>query len=516
MRAPTPDSIGDHQSYRPTPSPTPTSGGFKESGHKKTLKKMRSAGALLGINSTLAQSKTASSTHLPPPPTTTIRNVSTPLSSTSSYAYPDPPSSDEDEEVLTAPPPPSEPSPTMTSSANVTNGTGKPGKWGFLKKMSMGRMRSASNAGKQQQQQQPPSRPPPLPVNTNFKFTSGPAALAAPQDAGYASRTTNDAQVSARPVMNLSILRKKSSAGDGCSSPTETQEELVDPVEVLDSRGLPIASRVTTSESTTRGKRRSFLPIFDGPPSLDVAIPSASPFSISKLSLNDRFSASSTFGSMSTVGPGDRAVSPTNLFSTAPLPTSITAKPLSSQTQADQIDHAPSMLPTPSASRHTMVPYEVGLKSVMAYLGDLYDLSLPVPTIQGGAEVMKPPEPGTASTSMSGSEARSETSSPFTGSLHGSRVTSNRYKPSGMRGGSPMATSPITAYDGFVTDSDLAQPISSSSSRPPSVVRSADEEEEATATKRYKDDPVVRTGVIKHIVEYVAAGERGPRTIRDG
>jgi hypothetical protein len=38
-----------------------------------------------------------------------------------------------------------------------------------------------------------------------------------------------------------------------------------------------------------------------------------------------------------------------------------------------------------------------------------------------------------------------------------------------------------------------------SSRRPPSVAKAA--EEVATSLKRYKDDPLVRHGVIKHIIE---------------
>jgi hypothetical protein len=294
--------------------------------------------------------------------------------------------------------------------------TNKGRKWGFLRKMSMGKMRASS-------------------LNNNQ------TAPPVPEVRG---------RISSAPSQEGSIKRK-------LQKPT---------LEKLDVSGQKTTSRYD------RGKRRSFLPILEGPPLLNVAIPSfsASPFSVSTLSLHGPSESDS-------MGKASAVESPASSINPPSGPSSRGSEPASAMT------------------------YQTGLKSVISYLGDLYDLSLPVPAVLGGAEVIQS-EPGTASASISvTSEARSGASSPHIGT----NAEPNRHM--GIRNPTPQNI----AYDRSRAEASPNGPLSPaltdrsgtgelpSSRRPPSVAKAA--EEVATSLKRYKDDPLVRHGVIKHIIE---------------
>lgn len=221
-----------------------------------------------------------------------------------------------------------------------------------------------------------------------------------------------------------------------------------------------------------RSKRRSFLPILEGPPLLNVTIPSfaTSPFSVSSLSLHGQSEWS--------------AAGPSTSTTTESSPSFRTYRSDSSRQES----------PGTNAAN-----YQTGLKDIMLYLGDLYDLSLPVPAVQGGAEVIQS-DTGAASASISvTSEARSGASSPHIGTagdMNG--IAGNRYPL--MQGlgqdrskGDP-ATGPMSPA---LTDRSGGE--SHVPSRPLSVAKAA--EDIAISAKRYKDDPVVRCGVIEHIIE---------------
>ena len=370
-----------------------------------SLRRMQSAGALLGMASSLDQR----------PPlhgTVTTSGIPHSIASDKRRIREDSGSSDEEIEVLTA----SANENTASDATIISNPAPKSRKWGFLRKMSMGKMRVSSYGNSQ--------TPPPIP-DVRGRVSSAPH-----QESSSAGKT------------RIPSLRK------------------------ID------ASVTQSAHRRDRGNRRSFLPILEGPPLLNVAIPSfsASPFSISTLSLN---------------GPSD---------------------PIGAGPSSSFIDSPTSFATLRSNSSHqdspcnTAVTYQTGLKSIVSYLGDLYDLSLPVPAVLGGAEVIQS-DPGNTSASISvTSEARSGASSPHIGtSTEMNRNTSTRHPnvnapgQDRSRGDSPAG--PMSPA--FTERSGGAE--SQFSPRPPSVAKAADDV--AVSTKRYKDDPVVRCGVVRHIIE---------------
>jgi hypothetical protein len=312
----------------------------------------------------------------------------------------------------------------------------KSGKWGFLKKMSMGRMRAGSNQRNQNQQQA-----------GSKQWTSN-----------FDGRPTQPPVTRSSSSLPTNRLIQEDGDLDDFGLPKQHGN--------LDIRGLPARHLYDT---TQRGKRRSFLPILEGPPSLDVTIPSisTSPFSVPNLSLSPR---PDQFGE--------------------------TRQGATPDPQRNKIGASPASGPD---DRRT-VSYNIGLRSIMSYLGDLYDLTLPVPTVQGGAEVIYS-EPGTASGSLSGtSDSRSGPSSPFLGDYptgHMRRgINAELDEGRQSRGQSPNNPRSPTALSDSINGSDHVseiRPLSAAKSHPP----------EPVPVKRYKNDANVRIGVIKHIIESV-------------
>ena len=398
--------------------------GDRDARAPQSLRRMQSAGALFGLRS-------LSASHVPIRGNTYSRTVSSQIPSRigSTSTALDIPSSDDGDEMEML----STREDKASSDADdvvPTATTTKSGKWGFLRKMSMNRMRTATIEPKQ-----------------------GTGQTEARKLTGREGR---------KPIKKMQSL---------ASIPSH------DDVERSASNSRMNALKHPSYQS---GKRRSFLPVLDGPPSLNVAIPSfsSSPFSMSTLSLH----------SLPT-GDGTRDTAAGN-----PLGTLLTP-PGSSISQSDRSNPVQSRALSSSTTN-----YEMGFKTIMSYLGDLYDLSLPVPTVQGGAEIVQG-DLGTTSASVSiSSESRSGASSPqISGNHHTSRFTPTVLKAtqhSGLgfaRDGSPTAPiSPATsdAQGGY----DIR-----TQSRPASVARVADED--TMPIKRYKDDPLARLGVIKHIIE---------------
>lgn len=300
----------------------------------------------------------------------------------------------------------------------------KTGKWGFLKKMSMSKMRGTTII------RNPPSDPAKLqkrnPPRIPKSASTLPTMRRLPEDGGVSEFGVNLPSAGSSPLLSATVPNKGS-----------------------------------------RVKRRSFLPILDAPPSLDIPIPTAG------------FDASlATFANSPTVAQrmlGDASES-------SPLPE-----------RTEQGPHGRT--------------YDIGLKSIMSYLRDLYDLSLPIPVINTGAEVVHSDASGASGSVSATSEPRV-----------GSPLANGRVLPTvGRRSRRPT----IVAVELDESRSGNQSPLSIGDInaklqgivRPDSVARQAPEE--PVHQKKYKDDSVVRTGVIKHILDTERSYVQGLRELVD-
>lgn len=223
----------------------------------------------------------------------------------------------------------SSPDPT----AAPTNG--KTGKWGFLRKMSMNRLRSdkavtMATSAAANVKLMPPALPhatsDPLQTLNRPSLRSAVSAMTLPSRNGRA----------------LDISEFGQSRFGGAST-------------TLPPNGLPSSSAVfggpDRSRAPSRGKRRSFLPI-DTPPSISVSIPSTSPL-------------------MPIEGQLDQQ----------PAPPSENGHSVSSRrsTFVESIDHTDS---------EVEARYAAALESIKSYLRDLFDLGRPEIEPYGGFEVV--------------------------------------------------------------------------------------------------------------------------------
>ncbi|KAJ9117600.1 hypothetical protein QFC22_004450 [Naganishia vaughanmartiniae] len=427
----------------------------------KALKRMRSAGALLGLRSMAEEGHGAA---VPPSPGAVETLTSQPTRRQySSFGrqgnkqmamstYDGDLSSDGEDEpqrrtmTQTAPP-----SSSSTASGAAPNKTGK---WGFLKKMSMSKMRGTTGTSS--------SRP-------------GPPAHSVSDSAKLHKRMpSRPGTKGPQSAMTLPTMRGTHHGTAGVSEFGVT-EHLGDASR--DSR-VTISSATVPVQSNTRLKRRSFLPILDTPPSLNIPIPSVAPFD---------------------------AIS----FATSPaharraLPTDV--GPATSRSGSPDV-----RMGDPGMGNRT---YDIGLKSIMSYLGDLYDLSLPIPVISAGAEVIHSDASGASGSISATSDPRS--SSPA--------MAQGRGLPSvGRRSRRPTINADIGEHGDAIngnqsplsmTDESIAKLQSLSISRPDSVAREAPEE--PVHQKKYKDDPVVRAGVVKHILDTERSYVQGLRDLVD-
>lgn len=312
----------------------------------------------------------------------------------------------------------------------------KSAKWGFLRKMSMNKLRSSG---------QSTTIRPPMPTHT----TSDPTQIPKLPSARPPAKTMAH---SAMTLPTMQLLRDDSSASEfGAKS------------DKLGTSGLPSPTWATMDQA--RGKRRSYLPI-DRPPKLNITIP---------LSTSPLFPATATAIKLPPV-PADRlASSGAHLLQTA-FPGSV----------EEGRDH----LSVPSANApERKMNYDVGLKSIMSYLADLYDLSLPVPVFQGGAEIV---HNDTSVGSESLSDIRSASPSPQV-------MSQSRFPSMSSAARSRRPTLEVTpdSKSSATSENRLEScPEGARISLParPDLV-------DTSAGKRYKDDSSVRTGVVKHIIE---------------
>lgn len=145
-------------------------------------------------------------------------------------------------------------------------------KWGFLKKMSMGKLRPNEDA------RLPPSAPPSRPSTSLGNVYAGPS-MSRPMPA-VASTSATPRQLSPPQVEVDPQTTDQSDLPATIGSPPSTFQPLVHKAsnDMLRMTPSPAANLlVPPSPLSKSSKRRSFLPI-DGPPALNIPIPSTSPF----------------------------------------------------------------------------------------------------------------------------------------------------------------------------------------------------------------------------------------------
>lgn len=198
--------------------------------------------------------------------------------------------------------------------------SGKSGKWGFLRKMSMNRLRADKSTLTASASSNIKLMPPPLHHQNSEPGPSRPA----------------------RP----GLLTAQS-----MTLPSRMQEEVSE-------FGLPNPATMFGTNQK-RGKRRSFLPIDPTPPSINVSIPTVSPFMASPETFNS----------------DKMEILPTLLSETTIADETLTASSsLAEELQASDVD--------------AEARYAQGLESIKSYLRDLFDLSRPVIEPYGGFEVV--------------------------------------------------------------------------------------------------------------------------------
>nr|XP_019012857.1 uncharacterized protein I206_02353 [Kwoniella pini CBS 10737]OCF51638.1 hypothetical protein I206_02353 [Kwoniella pini CBS 10737] len=329
------DSIAEDHPHSAPPT--------EQSTQSKALRKMRSAGALLGSKNNSPTQQTFA--NLPLPATNTLA----PTTSASRFAslgsndgrraasamgnYQDEKSSSSGSRLA---------APGMTASSST-----KSGKWGFLRKMSMHRLKgdkekaatiTASASANLN------SLPPPPPPQLQHMNTD-PIPSLPPRPAMNATR-------SAMTLPTRSIFSQEASEFGQISLDSPVSSATV-PI----SSGLPTSSSMHGSIYSTapsRGKRRSFLPLDLGPPSIEITIPATSPF-IPPLGGFDSL---------------DRLPSATSEATIATMTAS----------------NSRQLVESPSASQENR--YTQGLESIKSYLRDLFDLSRPPIEPYGGFEVV--------------------------------------------------------------------------------------------------------------------------------
>ena len=224
-------------------------------------------------------------------------------------------------------------SPLVSPSDSAATGS-KNGKWGFLRKMSMNRLRSNDKATTLSNS-----------AASNIKLMPPPMAHTLSEPLHSFERPA------LRPAMSSFTLpsRNNSSFGVdefGKSSPFASSA-------TLPLNGLPNASSMfggqDRSQAPSRGKRRSFLPI-DTPPNINVAIPTTSPLMLAQFVTPS--------AEPSEIGHSDVSQRSTTIESATP-----------EDSESEQ-------------------KYTAALESIKSYLRDLFDLGRPEIEPYGGFEVV--------------------------------------------------------------------------------------------------------------------------------
>ena len=328
----------------------------------------------------------------------------------------------------------------------------KHGRWGFLKKMSMGKMRSDSpgNSRPSTAQGRPSYQTQPfvniVPVD-EYRSSSVPLLSRGPSAADLEMRISATGNLD----VNLPLAAPEISV-----SPTTLEDS--EPTTPAGAAPSPspspsmLSSNLSATSSTTRGaRRRSFLPI-DGPPSLSVPLPST-------------FLPGLTATDGTDDGDDRKPNSPT--FHPTPSPGSLHADTME-QLQRREEERAREA-------------YTRALRSVMAYLRDMNDLSLPqtnTSSIYGGST---PPSDGVGS----GARSRRPTM------IDSARVVSDGSFTSGSRSNSS---------DQLRSMESIARLRSLSSSQTASVATTDSSGSNGGEERKFKDDSGKRAMIVREIV----------------
>lgn len=323
-------------------------------------------------------------------------------------------------------------------------------KWGFLRKVSMSRLRTEKGAKQLSAS-----------AAANVSNMPGPHTISSPIS------TSNPAFGTISSPLSASPRRPPLSAAGWSSSDVPTRRVMPErppmPGPSLSTTSLPqsfssvpLNGYPLAPASGARSKRRSFLPIDPGPPSLNVSIPSTSPFMAPRASLCDVDQPQIQEDEDAVETLGDEAE-----MHRSPRAPSLLSQRASDPT-ANDIDRA----------------YQRGLESIKSYLRDLCDLGLPATEPYGGFEVVDTPDvstPGSEAAALRSSVAESSRSSRHQGA-HDSMYSAGR--------GVSMASS----------GNEELKPESPAP---------------ATSGKRFKDDKVKRVRVIREILETEKTYVRG-------
>ncbi|KAL7417768.1 hypothetical protein BDY24DRAFT_411722 [Mrakia frigida] len=394
------------------------------------------------------------------------------------------------------------------------NGLGGPvkekekGKWGFLKKMSMGRMRSGSGTGST-------IRPPP-PLHSNTA-----PVLDRQQIPGLPTRPSTSMGSYGNGKSNACSNRNGNSSNSNGTPSTSSLVSSDATPPAMPSPGFLGASLSSHAALTSRkNKRRSYLPL-DVPPSLTIPIPSTSPFMSSVSTFS---SATSNHYLPSSVNVNedsdeDEAEDDPAGDSASILESYLQHSPLDSPTMT----YHPSSLPPPppnhrlpsheASEEFKRASYLAGLRKVMGYLRDLHDLSLPANAglfssnnpIDGPTGLDTPasqfsgssPSPAmmTTPTPPLGSTSKSRTRRPTTGGGGGGPPEMKRE----FSEGSMMLAQSSPGGASFEGGVGMGRAMSTSTAA--TTENGSDESSERVEVRKYKEDRVKRAMVVREIVE---------------
>ncbi|WWC88473.1 uncharacterized protein L201_003384 [Kwoniella dendrophila CBS 6074] len=420
------DSIAEDHTQSSLPPPDQFS-------QAKSLRKMRSAGALLGSKN---NSPTQPTFNNPPP----LMNGNLKPNNASKFASL---GSSEGRRAASAMGNYQNEQPSVNSRLAAPGLTAssstKTGKWGFLRKMSMHKLRgdkeksaNMTASASANLQSLPPPPPPPLQHTHTDPIPTLP------------SRPTINGTRSAMTLPTRSII--------GTEAGEFGQISLESPVlsATLPTAGLPTSTSMygnTGGATSVRGKRRSFLPLDLGPPSINISIPSTSPFipPLPGFDSLDRLPSATSEGTIATM-------------------TASNSRPLAE-----------------SASGILEDRYAQGLESIKSYLRDLFDLSRPPIEPYGGFEVVG---------SNDGSYAASSAPSDNLGSPMSGMVAQSTFSSDVRRARRPT--------------------LDNQSSRATSVVESDQEFEQSSLSgKKFKNDKSKRAKIVREIYETERTYVRG-------
>ena len=268
----------------------------------------------------------------------------------------------------------------LTAPGMVASAPTKTGKWGFLRKMSMNRLK--------------PDKASSLTASASSNLKSMPPPLNHANSDPVPTIPLRPGMSSTKSAMTLPTRR---AFGAEAGEFGQAMVKMPSAGSTLPAHGLPTNYSMSNGNGalTSRGKRRSFLPI-DGPPSINISIPSVSPL-----------------------------MSPTAMFeSREQLPPASSEETINDMTMTASASRP--IVESPSSVIEPESCHATGLESIKSYLRDLYDLSRSPIEAYGGFEVVGPESSYSASSPPSilpGSPASFGTAGSAPGSIGSRRPT---------------------------------------------------------------------------------------------